>query len=49
MNGQCNDCERDFDEPDFYRERHGLSEPPYESFAVCPYCGSDDISFDEVF
>ena len=27
---------------EFVTETHGLSSPPYESIAVCPYCGSDD-------
>lgn len=35
----CIDCDRDFDEPKEYEERHGLDTPPYEKFNGCPYCG----------
>jgi hypothetical protein len=26
----------------YVEERHGFESPPYESFAVCPHCGSSD-------
>ena len=35
---ECNHCGRNFDEPDFITETHGLETPPYEKIAVCPYC-----------
>lgn len=40
----CEECERLFEEPDVYEERH-----PYgmgyasEEFSVCPFCRSDRI------
>jgi DNA-directed RNA polymerase subunit RPC12/RpoP len=38
----CEDCSREFDEPEYIREYHyELPESPYETFAVCPYCGGD--------
>ena len=47
---KCNDCGHVFtsDELDSYQECvgecHGV--PAYETFYVCPYCGSDE--YDEV-
>ena len=35
---QCHECDRQFEEPDFITEKHGLDTPPYEKIAVCPYC-----------
>lgn len=43
----CNDCGETFFEPNYYEERHGFSEGPYEYFAECPYCGSESILEDE--
>lgn len=42
---KCNDCGNTCyrDELKIFIERHGLSEPPYEHFAVCPFCGGTDI------
>ncbi len=39
----CTECNRYFDEPLFYEERHGLDAPPYERVVVCPYCKSADF------
>ena len=36
----CDYCEAEFEEPEVFYERHGLSTPPYEKFYVCPFCGS---------
>ncbi len=41
---KCEDCGREFDEPDIITETHGLSSPPFEKVAVCPYCNSTDYS-----
>lgn len=35
---KCDHCGREFEEPDFVEETHGLDAPPYERIAVCPYC-----------
>lgn len=42
---KCNDCNETCyrDELNIFTERHGLAEPPYEYFAVCPFCGSTDV------
>lgn len=43
----CKDCNRYFNNPKYYYERHGFDAPPYERVAVCPECGGDDfIEFD---
>lgn len=44
---KCNECKELFDEPDSYRENVGefWGQPAYQTFYICPYCGSDD--FDE--
>lgn len=39
----CKDCNKFFDEPMFYEERHGLDNPPYERIAVCARCGGDNF------
>lgn len=36
---QCSECEREFEEPKKYVEKHGLDTPPYEEYFGCPYCG----------
>lgn len=43
-NYKCNDCEREFDEPESYEEYMGefWGSPAYETFYYCPFCGSDD-------
>lgn len=43
-NYKCNDCEREFNEPDSYEECMGefWGSPAYETFYCCPFCGSDD-------
>jgi hypothetical protein len=39
---QCEDCSREFEEPRYIKEYHyELDEQPYETFAVCPFCGGD--------
>ena len=35
----CLDCERVFDDPTAYLERHNLDTAPYEQWTGCPYCG----------
>lgn len=35
---KCRNCGARFEEPAVAFERHGLSEGPYESIEVCPYC-----------
>lgn len=45
----CKGCNRLFDTPRIYDEKHGLDAPPYERVAVCPVCCSDDfLKFDTV-
>lgn len=45
----CKKCEKIFDEPKVYEEKHGLDTPPYERVAQCPMCRSDDfLKFDTV-
>ena len=39
---KCESCGCKFDEVEFVTETHGLSSPPYEKRAICPYCGSDN-------
>lgn len=34
----CLDCENIFEVPKEYSESHGLSSPPYETWAGCPKC-----------
>lgn len=43
---ECHNCGRRFEEPDIITETHGLESPPYEKFAVCPYCRG---WFDEMY
>ncbi len=40
----CEECEGEFESPKIFVEKHGLSEPPFERFTVCPRCGSDRLS-----
>lgn len=43
----CNRCHRIFISPEFYDEKHGLDNPPFERVAVCPVCRGDDfLKFD---
>lgn len=43
----CKGCNRLFDTPEIYDEKHGLDAPPYERVAVCPVCSNDDfVGFD---
>ena len=41
----CLDCNREFEEDEIKTvyEKHGLDDPPYEPWAVCPWCGSESI------
>lgn len=39
---KCEYCGGEFEEPEIYYEKHGLSQGPYEKWAVCPYCGETD-------
>ena len=39
----CKNCKRFFDETKSLEERHGLSSPPYEIIAICPFCSSDNF------
>lgn len=39
---KCLDCGHVFETPDEFRENHGDPGKGYESFGVCPECGSDD-------
>jgi len=41
---KCNDCGREFEEPHEYIERHGFTDGLYETWRVCPCCGSPDFS-----
>lgn len=36
---KCEECGMVFDEPNIYKEKHGLDAPPYEIFSECPFCG----------
>ena len=39
---KCEECSREFEEPRYIKEYHyELPEQPYETFAVCPYCGGN--------
>lgn len=43
----CVDCQKTFDIPTFFEEKHGLDSPPYERIAVCPKCrGNNFLKFD---
>lgn len=44
----CTECNKYFDEPIFYEERHGLDSPPYERVAICPHCKSTDFEKIEI-
>lgn len=35
----CLDCDRFFETPRQFTERHGLEAPPYETWLGCPNCG----------
>lgn len=36
----CSECLTEFKEPEKIIETHGLNEPPFEVFLVCPHCKS---------
>lgn len=36
----CPDCGIEFSKPEKYYEKHGFTEPPYETYLVCPHCES---------
>ena len=40
----CLDCQRVFEEPREYVEKHGLDAPPYEVWRCCPYCGGGYVT-----
>ena len=40
----CLDCQRVFEEPREYVEKHGLDAPPYEVWRCCPYCGGGYVA-----
>ena len=43
----CKDCNKFFDAPKIYEERHGLDNPPYERIVTCPWCrGSNFCEFE---
>ena len=42
MQYRCNDCEAEFEQPAYISEKHGLTEPPYETRLCCPNCHSED-------
>ncbi len=45
----CNKCNKVFKLPEYYYEKHGLDNPPFERVAVCPMCRGDDfLTFDSV-
>mgnify|MGYP000059673892 CR=1 FL=1 len=35
----CLDCQKTFETPKYWMDRHGLDSPPYETWRGCPYCG----------
>ena len=35
----CLDCEKLFEEPKLWIEKHNLDSPPYEEWLGCPLCG----------
>lgn len=39
----CEECDGEFEQPRIFEERHGMREPPFEVFYMCPRCGSDGI------
>lgn len=39
----CNDCGAVFTNPKIFYERHGLENPPFEEWHVCPSCESTNI------
>ena len=45
----CKGCNRLFDTPEIYDEKHGLDSPPYERVAVCPHCKSGDFRLFDTF
>lgn len=40
---RCTDCGKIFEDFKEYKEKHGLKSPPFESIAVCPFCGSTAV------
>lgn len=46
---RCNVCNKKFENPKFYEEKHGLDSPPYERVAVCPHCKSGDFRLFDTF
>lgn len=44
----CKTCGAEFEEAVFLTETHGLSNPPYEKNAVCPFCNSSLIEEKEI-
>nr|DAL08614.1 MAG TPA_asm: putative cytoplasmic protein [Caudoviricetes sp.] len=35
----CLDCQKTFETPKYWMDKHGLDSPPYETWRGCPYCG----------
>ena len=34
----CLECQRTFEDPECWEEKHGLDSGPYERWSGCPYC-----------
>lgn len=43
----CDNCKNEFNQPYIYYETHGLPEPPFERFYLCPQCKSENYRFKE--
>ncbi len=41
---RCNDCNAFFKNADFYDEKHGLNNPPFEKIPICPRCKSSNFT-----
>lgn len=45
---RCDNCGKIFEEPKIVQESRGeyFGRPAYEDWAVCPFCGDDDLEYD---
>jgi predicted SprT family Zn-dependent metalloprotease len=39
----CENCNNQFESPEYYTETHGFNDGRGENVYICPCCGSDDI------
>lgn len=40
----CKECGKKFERPKIVKETHNLNGPPFEKFALCPFCNSTNFN-----